>query len=81
MKEKRHHSWWKDGNIDLADKDTLVWAVCRYLRVRLPDGQDECKFCPDWEDDKIHGPRKAGCRLMAEEVINICQTGNPWRKP
>jgi len=72
----RIHSWRKDGNIPVDDMNRLAWAICPYLR-----DQEPCDGCPRWEDDEAHGPFARGCRLMAEEVVNICQTGNPWRKP
>lgn len=58
--------------------DHLVWLVCRYM-----PGRDDlvCDRCPAWEEHPKHGRCKRGCRAMAEEVVNIVQTGNPWRKP
>lgn len=61
--------------VDLSDKDAVVHAICPYLH-----NFKDCKKCPEWETDEKHGPWKRGCYHMAEEVINICQTGNPWRK-
>lgn len=71
----REHRWHRDGNIDIADTDKLAWAICPYLR-----NLDPCKGCPHEEHDHVHGAFHRGCRMMAEEVINICQTGHPHRK-
>lgn len=58
--------------------DHLVWLVCRYL---LDGVERPCQLCPAWEEHPRHGRCKRGCRSAAEEVVNIVQTGNPWRKP
>ena len=71
----KEHRWRRDGNIDVTDIDKLAWAICPYLR-----DHQSCKGCPREETDEDHGPFVRACRLLAEEVINICQTGNPWRK-
>lgn len=69
------HYWRRDGAIDPADQDKLVWAICPYLR-----NMKDCRGCPEWEDDPDHGPVKRMCRGIAQEVVNICQTGDPWRR-
>lgn len=63
---------------DDEPSDHLVWLVCRYM-----PGRDDltCDRCPAWEERPKRGRCKRGCRAMAEEVVNIVQTGNPWRKP
>jgi len=67
--------WHRGENIDVGDTETLIRVICPYLR-----DLKECERCPVSENDKNHGPYTRGCRLLAEEVINICQTGNPWRR-
>lgn len=57
--------------------DELIWRICPYVRG---NGDDKCDRCPRWEQHKRFGQVQRGCRALAEEVVNICQTGNPWRK-
>ena len=52
-----------------------VHAVCAYLR---PDG---CKQCPSREKIGGYGSCIRGCRLKAEEVVNIVKYGYPWPPP
>lgn len=73
---RRAHSWRRDGNVSTEDIDRLVWAICPYMRSGQP-----CEHCPERERDENDVAFIRGCRLAAHEVINICQTGNPWRKP
>lgn len=65
---------WARGNIDLNDKDKLVWTVCAYLR----ETPEQCKGCPESFIDPEHGKMHHGCRMIAEEVISICKHGHPW---
>lgn len=56
--------------------DEIVWAVCPSV-----SGRDlkECERCP--RSEMMRGEMCVrGCRAMAEEVVNIAQTGNPWRR-
>ena len=71
----RRRSWRRDGVIDVADRDKLIWAICPYLRDLEP-----CRGCPEWENDPDHGLFMRGCRGLAREVLNICQTGHPHRR-
>ena len=61
--------------INTADHDAIVHAICPYLR-----NLEDCKGCPEWLDDERHGQVQRGCYALAEEVMNICQTGHPHRK-
>jgi hypothetical protein len=61
-----------DGDAD-ADEAT-VWRVCQAQRDDLV-----CKHCPRWEDSHC-GKVQRGCFAVANELVNIVQTGNPWRK-
>lgn len=56
-----------------ADEAT-VWRVCQAQRDDLV-----CKRCPRWEDSH-RGKVQRGCFAVANELVNIVQTGNPWRK-
>lgn len=61
-----------------------VHKVCTYL-LRMESaisGTDEhkCLECPSWQKLKSHVRGKQSCRLAAEQVMNIVQTGNPWAK-
>lgn len=51
-----------------------VWAVCPYLR-----GND-CLKCPRTETVHGHEGCVRACFALAEEAVNIAQTGNAWRK-
>lgn len=53
-----------------------VWATCPYLR-----GLEECKRCPRTETVNDHENCTRACFALAQEVVNIAQTGNAWRKP
>lgn len=69
--------WRQRIALDIKDKDAIVHAICPYLR----DLKD-CKFCPEWTTDhpfKTGEPLKSGCYMVAEEAMNICQTGHPHR--
>jgi hypothetical protein len=58
--------------------DHIVWLICPYMFGR----EDKpCQRCPRWEEHPKRGQVVRGCRLVAEEAVNIVQTGNPWRKP
>lgn len=70
-----HVDWRRGIALDTTDKDAIVHAICRYLRA-LKD----CEFCPEWEADPNYGQVSRGCYQLAEEVMNICQTGHPHRK-
>lgn len=52
-------------------KFVRVHAVCAMLRKKPCDG------CPAWESTP-YGRAKRGCRLEAEEAVNIAVQGNPW---
>lgn len=52
-----------------------VWAVCPYLRGT------ECMNCPRTETIHGHEDCVRACFALAEEAVNIAQTGNAWRKP
>lgn len=62
--------WW-----EVADAET-VWRVCQALRTA--DGLG-CQKCPSSRGDGDDGCTR-GCYLQAVELVNIVQTGNPWRK-
>lgn len=53
-----------------------VYAVCPYIRNLLV-----CKRCDPWRDVQHIGRMKRGCYALAEEVVNIVETGNAWRRP
>lgn len=53
-----------------------VWRVCAYLR--RAEGQ-KCKQCPRTIEIENHGPGKRMCVGLAEEIINVVETGSPWR--
>jgi hypothetical protein len=55
-------------------KFSRVHAVCAQLR------DEPCKLCPRREPSP-YGPTIRGCRLHAEEVINIAKHGYPWTPP
>lgn len=77
----RHpHSFKRDGDVDVSDMDKLCWIACAYFDM-AKGGNWNCKQCPEMIDDPQHGPVYPGCRLIAQELVNICQTGNPWRTP
>ena len=61
--------------VDPSNRDAVIHVICPYLR-----NYEKCRECPEWEIDEVHGPLKQGCYFAAQEVMNICQTGNPWRK-
>lgn len=71
----KEHYWHRDGAIDLADIDKLIWAVCPYLRDLKP-----CGGCPAKEEFGNGRVGVRACRSLAQEAINICQTGHPHRK-
>ena len=54
-------------------KTQLVHKICPYLRESL-----DCKQCPEYDTDLYGDQVQFGCYLMAEEVVNIVQTGNPF---
>ena len=64
-----------------------VHKVCYYIRkhdaarsqtLAAMDRKIKCKECPAWETDPVHGNVKNGCRMQAEEIINVVRYGNPW---
>lgn len=60
-----------------------VHKVCTMLRkhdsLHHENNLGPCKQCPRWE--KFHGRTVvAGCRVQAEEYVNIVKFGNPWGK-
>jgi hypothetical protein len=55
----------------------LIWRICPYLRLRT---DEPCHRCPRWEKDRDHDWVQRGCFALAQEVVNICQTGNAWRR-
>jgi hypothetical protein len=66
-----------------------VHKVCSMLRkgdaVRGPRLPQEpfawkCKECPAQIETGSHGKGKQGCRLRAEEFVNLVKFGNPWGK-
>ena len=57
-------------------EEQMVWRICPYLR---PSG-DDCLKCPRWTFDPAHDWVQRGCFALANEVVNIAQTGNPWRR-
>ena len=67
----RPHDFRRDGDLDPSHPDATAWAVCAYLR-----NLERCLGCPASEDRRGE-PFTRMCRLMAEEVISICRTGNP----
>lgn len=63
-----------------------VHRVC-YLITQLEntarDGEPQrtvCEECPAWERSEHYGRVKRGCRALAEEMVNVAQTGDPWRR-
>lgn len=57
------------------NNNSRIWKICPYLH-----NLNDCKKCPAWEKDKHYGKVKNMCRGLAEEVLNIAQTGNEFRK-
>ena len=53
-----------------------VWRVCGYMRI---SDERTCKRCPASEDYGHHGRVSRGCYLIAAEMINVVETGSPWR--
>lgn len=64
-----------NDNGEAIPPNEQVWTVCSYLK--RAEGQT-CKQCPQmiWMDEFA----MLGCYLHAREVINVVETGNPWRK-
>jgi len=60
--------------LDIKNQDEVVHAVCPYLRL------GDCKGCAEVEQHPRWGPITMACYAMAQEVMNICQTGHPHRK-
>ena len=54
--------------------DQLVWKVCESIR----DFFEHCQKCPA-EIDSPYGKGKQGCRLHAEEVIEIVRAHSSAR--
>lgn len=66
---------WRNGNsISIDDHSSIVHAICPYLRDFKP-----CEECPKWQTDEKYGKVTKGCYVLANEVMNICQTGHPHR--
>ena len=58
---------------DFNSPSDQVWRVCAYLR------EETCKRCaPVGEIDGE--PVYWGCHLLAQETINVVETGNAWRR-
>lgn len=56
--------------------EEAVWRVCHALRTA--DGKP-CDRCPMRET--IHSEAyMRGCYLQASQIVNIVETGNPWRR-
>lgn len=72
--EEVNRAWRIGLPLNIGDKNSIIHAMCPYLRNFRP-----CKNCPEWEEDERHGKIKRGCYGVAEEVMNICQTGHPHR--
>ena len=57
---------------DRETEDAAIWRTCHVIT-------GDCKRCPASEmvdgDECIRG-----CRMQAEECVNVVETGNPWRK-
>ena len=67
----------------MTDKTTepdpeLVWRICPY--VNDGEGERECSKCPPNETWMGRQNCSRGCYLLAREVVNIVQTGDPHRK-
>lgn len=61
----------------LPSTDEKVWRACEWLRL-IED--KHCERCHASEE--IHGETCTNsCRVAAEEIVNVVETGNPWRKP
>jgi hypothetical protein len=67
--------------------DQKVWATCDYLRkireIKSTKSTDSirCEKCPALEYHEEYDIQTVrGCRLLAQEMINVVETGNPWRK-
>lgn len=56
-------------------KFSRVHAVCAMLRGK------PCEQCPRRETIDGYGPCVRGCRVHAEEVVNIVKHGYPWPPP
>lgn len=57
-----------------------VYRVCPYLAGR---NLQPCKRCDPWriaEGWEELGRLKRGCYALAEEVVNLVETGNAWRR-
>jgi hypothetical protein len=53
----------------------LIHKICQYLAI---EKDQECKKC-SYRVEVMGSPNCApGCVLMAEELINIVRTGDPW---
>jgi hypothetical protein len=57
---------WNKTVLDPTNKDDVIYAICPYL-----NDQKECK----------RNCSKNLCYLLAEKVMNICQTGHITRRP
>jgi hypothetical protein len=58
--------------------DNVVWATCAFLK-EYKDSDRTCNKCPA-EEVYLRDPCTRACRLIAQEIINVVETGNPWRK-
>lgn len=54
-------------------KTQLVHKICPYLKGSL-----ECNQCPEYHTDIDGDEVQLMCYALAEEVVNIVQTGNPF---
>jgi hypothetical protein len=62
-------------------KFNRVHAMCSMARAYFTKERGPCELCPAWQD---FGPGarkgKRGCRMAAEEMVNVAVHGNPWGK-
>jgi len=62
------------------ERDARIWALCNH---RLEPHEIPCEKCPEWFEDPDSPGEKLvrGCRVFAQELLNIALFGNPWGKP
>jgi hypothetical protein len=51
-----------------AQPNEMIWEICPYIQGR---DHQECKHCPEWEEDPTHGKVQRGCYAMAEEACCV----------
>lgn len=65
-------------NNEEATEMRTVHKVCSMLRKHDEIADYRCKECPATVIIASGYKGKQGCRLLAEEMVNIVMHGNPW---